>query len=161
MHPRFSRSVGFLSLPIGFSASPAYFEICTSPIQRIHQNTKPEDCSWNDAGNRGAFLYIDDGIFAEAELGTRSADCIRRWGEIAKQVLGDERINQNKIAGEGEWSEEDLVLGFALNTSTLEIKVSDVKVQGAADFLLYGIFGEGLEPLGIKPLQTLRGIIAH
>ena len=80
--------------------------------------------------NFKASLYIDDSIFFEAENGARPTDCVTLWGNIVKEVSGPDCINQDKIDAECGRSEEALVLGFALNTSTLEIKAPGAKVQG-------------------------------
>ena len=140
---RFSVSIGFLALPFGFLASPSYFALATSPIQAIHQRHKPADVSWNDCDNYSAFLYIDDGIFAGSTIGRRSGDCIVLWGKIAKEVLGEDCINEEKIAVDAAWSEGMLVSGFLLNTRTMEISVPEVKVPGAADYIPSGVFSEG------------------
>ena len=69
----------------------------TAPIQCIHQAYKPADCSWQDDDRFSAFLFIDDGIFAEGCLGNRADDCIILWEDIARNILDDDCINAEKM----------------------------------------------------------------
>ena len=153
-------TVGFRSLPFGFLASPAYFDLVTTTLQLIHQGHSAKEESWCGSEPYKAFLYIDDGIFVDAELGSRSQDCIHLWETIAGKILGEDCINREKALAEGEWNEEALLLGFILNTDTLEISAPPVKVRGAADFTLSEEFSE-YRPLAVKSLQTLRGLMTH
>ena len=84
---RFKCCIGFLALPYGFLASPSYFAMTTAPIQCIHQSFKPDDCARQDADRYSAFLYIDDSIFVEVNLGRRDDDCIALWEEISKKTF--------------------------------------------------------------------------
>ena len=87
---RLSRIVGFLSLPFGFLASPAYFLLPTAPMRDIPQSSKPEDTTRNDCEGVSAFLYIGDTIFVESSIGNRSDDCVNLWAPIARNVRGED-----------------------------------------------------------------------
>ena len=48
-------SIGFLALPFGFLASPAYFSLVTSTIQSAHQSQGPAQADWN--GGRELYAF--------------------------------------------------------------------------------------------------------
>ena len=62
---------------------------------------------------------------------------------------------------EGHLAEEAAVLGIVLNTSKMAIRATYAKVQGASDFVLSDVFGEGAKPIASKQLQVSRGIGTH
>ena len=142
-------------------ASPAYFALTTAPLQTIRQISRPAESLRNDYEAFRAVLYIADGMVAESNIGDRPAGRIKLWGEIARSILGDDCINQEKLEEDAQWSIASAILGFGLNTDTFEIRAHAVKVQGAADFAWSAEFEAGRKPMSIKSLQTLRGLVAH
>ena len=154
-------SLGFLALPFGFLASPAYFQLVTSTIQSIHQSQSPTQSEWNDEERFQCFLYVDDAIFVESELGNRPTECLVSWEDIAKNVLGQDCINQEKVLVEGQWATTLSVLGFEVDTEEMTIAVPSIKIDGAATFVLSEEFESPFRQLRIKALQTLRGLMTH
>ena len=154
-------AVGFLALPFGFLASPSYFSLVTSTIQSIHKSRKPSDTVWNGAENYECFLYVDDAIFVEADLGSRPRDSLDCWVDIAQKVLGEDCINEEKVREEGSWETRALILGFLVDTELMTIEVPPVKVESAALFILSDEFGSPYVKLRLKSLQVLRGLMTH
>ena len=107
------------------------------------------------------FLYIDDGIFVETDLGPRANDCVYLWEKVARKILDEDCINEEKAREEGTWSIEALVLGFIINTETMQIRIPPVKVEVAAYFIMSEEFAEGYKPLTVKNFQVTRGLMTH
>ena len=154
-------SIGFLALPFGFLASPAFFNLITTTIQAIHKSMKPNDPVWNGPENYECFLYVDDAIFVEAELGSRPQDSLNCWVSIAREVLGQDCINEQKVIEEGAWQTRSLVLGFIIDTERMTIEVPPLKVESAALFVLSEDFGSPYVRLRLKTVQVLRGLMTH
>ena len=76
------------------------------------------------------------GLFIEAELGSRATDFAHLWETIARKILGEDFVNNEKAREEGAWIDEAFVLGFIINTRTMEISGPPAKVLGAADSTL-------------------------
>ena len=114
--------IGFSALPLGFLSSPAYFSLVTSTTQSIHKSKKPSDTVRNGADNYECFLYVDDAIFTEAELGSRPRDSLDCWVHIARQVLGQDCINEQKATEEGARASRAAVLGFLIDTELTTIE---------------------------------------
>ena len=54
-----------------------------------------------------------------------------------------------------------MILCFTINTKKNGIRVPDLKMQGAAEFVLPDEFAGGNKPWMIIALQILRGLMAH
>ena len=109
-------------------------------IQAIHPIMGPECEDWGNPESSPRMVYMDGGIFAEADFGTRRSGCIARWGAIALEVLGPGAINMEKAEIEGEWADGALILGFNVNGRTAEIPATTQKAEGSRDCVLGGQF---------------------
>ena len=106
-------------------------------------------------------LYVEDAIFVESALANRPAERLAVWKEIAKQVLGDDCVNQGKAELEGERPAELSFLCFCLDTFRMTIIVADVEIDSAALFVLSAEFESPFHRLNIMSLQILRGLMTH
>ena len=152
---------GFLSLPFGWVASPSFFGLVTEVIQEIHQACGPEDDSWNLNTAYRSFLYVDDCMLVEPNLGTRPQDSVEAWERICKLILTEKSLNEEKAKIEGTWNVEHTLLGFVVNTKECTIVVPEEKIVGARTMILSDVFKPGNSRMALRDVQVLRGLCQH
>ena len=72
-------------------------------------------------------MYIDDGLFVELEIGDRRDQSTGKWEEIAQGLLSKYALNEEENKLEGQWSAEQIFLGFLIDTESLEIRIPEPK----------------------------------
>ena len=107
-------------------------------------------------------MYIDGGLFIEVNIGDRRQKTTEAWGGIAKALLSDEAINEEKNASGGEkWPGGHIFLGFTINTTETPIRLPEEKRAGATT-LFDEIFAQfGSRDMRLVTLQRLRGDLEH
>ena len=82
-------------------------------------------------------------------------------GYIARGMLSQEAISEEKEKEEGEWAEEHIFLGFCINTASMSISLPGEKKVGAT-ILFDEVFSEfGSRIIRLITLQRIRGNIEH
>ena len=76
-------------------------------------------------------------------MGHRLENVAGRWEYICRVLLGSTSINLDKLDGEGEWRESQIVLGFEVNVGKLTIKLPDVQISNARDAIMNNTIGPG------------------
>ena len=66
-------------------------------------------------------LYVDDGLLFDIRNAIRQQANALMWVAIAIGLLCPLAINQTKLEEEGQWSTTHTMLGFDINSPTLQI----------------------------------------
>ena len=99
-------------LPLGWGSSPGHFCRFCDAITLLHQLHGPPKPLRNIGTAFRSHMYIDDGLFIEFDVGGRKELNTVTWEGIAKGLLSDEAINEEKNELEGKWSCDQVFLGF-------------------------------------------------
>ena len=148
-------------LPFGWGSSPSRFVRFSDALTKLHQLTGPADPSWNLPFAFRSSMFIDGGLFIELRIGDRRRRSVLEWEGLARGLLSQDAINTDKEREEGEWQEEQIFLGFRINTVTMSISLPEEKKAGATILFdeLFSSFGNRV--LRLVTLQRLRGDIEH
>ena len=152
---------GFLSLPFGWAASPAFFGRVTEAIREIHQSCGHAEESWNTGPPYRSFLYVDDCMLAEPRIGSRPEDSATEWENICRWILTKKSINEEKALLEGKWSTQQTILGFNVNTTLGTISIPDGRILVARKMILSDVFIPGNARISLRDVQVLRGLCQH
>ena len=148
-------------LPFGWGSSPSKFVRFSDAITKLHQLSGPSDPTWNLPYAFRSSMFIDDGLFIEVMIGDRRRRSVEHWESVAKGLLSIDAINKEKEKEEGEWLEEQIFLGFSINTANMTITLPEEKRAGAT-ILFDELFSEfGSRVIRLISLQRLRGNIEH
>ena len=149
------------ALPFGWCSSPSRFVRFSDALTKMHQLSGPSDPAWNLPHAFRSNMFIDDGLFVEAMIGARRRRSVELWETLAKGMMSEDAINKEKEQEEGEWKEEQIFLGFAINTKEMTIALPEEKRAGAT-ILFDELFCKfGTRVMRLLTLQRLRGNIEH
>ena len=82
-------------------------------------------------------------------------------GELAKWLLPQDAINKEKEEEEGEWEEEQIFIGFSINTKEMTIAPPEEKRAGATILFEELFIQFGSRMMRLQTLHRLRGNIEH
>ena len=106
-----SSSVAFyLVPPFGWSGSPGFFAHIASGIPKWHNARDPPNPENSGGESIASFLFADDGILAEPNLGTRCGESALCWGKECGLTLCPNSTSVKKLDEEGKWETEELAL---------------------------------------------------
>ena len=114
-------------LPFGWGGSPGHFCRFSDAITLLHSLCGPARPLWNTAFAYKSHMYIDDGLFIEIDVGDRTQQSTEAWERIAKDLLSNDAINEEKNEIEGQWQDEHIFLGFLINTESTTISLPEEK----------------------------------
>ena len=66
-----------------------------------------------------------------------------------------------KMGEEGIWSQEQIMIGFRINTADYTISLPGEKIEGARLTALSDIYIPGSMQVKVKDIQVLRGLAQH
>ena len=133
----------------------------TDAIQAIRRSCGPSHPLINGTIPYEAELFVDDAMFAEPRLGTRRIENVGSWDRSRTGVLGVDSINMGQMGQEGIWSQEQIMMGFEINTEDYTIALPDAKIEGARLFVVSDTYIPGTMQMEIKEIQVLRGLRHH
>ena len=148
LHPRMAKVMGaemrgrhfgmsgdivvmFGVLPFGWGSPPIRFVRLSDALTKLHQLSGPADPAWNVPFAFRSSMFIDDGLFVELRIGDRRRRSVAEWEHLARGMLSQAAINEEKASDEGEWKGEQIFLGFAINTSSITIALPEGQKAGA------------------------------
>ena len=108
-----------------------------------------------------SFLFVDDGILIEPNLGTRCTESALCWEKGRRLTFGPNSANHDKLEEEGNWSSVKLVLGYLVGTNNWAISIPEGGIRGAHSSIRPNYLSPGNRIPPLQILQELRGNIAH
>ena len=151
----------YMVLPFGFSGPPGIFGRVMQGVKWLHSRYHPLNPIWDGPNSFISEIFVDDGMFLEARLCTRPKQCVEKWERAATQLLGETAISKKKLAIEGEWNSELLLLGFHVNLGTGEIAHPEPKLVGARNLVHLSAFNPDNYTIPLQAMQELRGSLNH
>ena len=116
--------------PFGFCGSPGYFCMIADAIQDVRRSYGPSNFLINGDIPYAAELFFDDAMFAEPRLGTRQGVNAGRWGRSRVGLLGLGSLIVGKIGLECFRPQEQIAMGFCIDTANYTISLRASKVGG-------------------------------
>ena len=106
-------------------------------------------------------MFIDDGLFIDLRIGDRRRQSVAEWEGLAKGLLSQDATNKEKEEEEGEWGDEQIFLGFAINAANMTIALPEEKRAGATTLFdeLFSQFGS--RSMRLITFRRLRGDSGH
>ena len=102
-------------------------------------------------------MYIDDGLLIELDIGDRKEKSLTTLVAMAKSLLSNIAINEEKTELEGAWSCDRIIHCFDVNARDLPAILTEEKRAGAT-LLFDGLFSQfGCRNLLLSTLQCLWG----
>ena len=114
-------------LPFGWGSSPRRFVRFSDALTKLHQLSGPSDPAWNLPRAFRSIMFIADGLFIEVMIGDRRRRSVELWGELAKGLFPQDAIDKEKEEDDGEWKDEQIFLGFAINKTNMAIALPEEK----------------------------------
>ena len=151
----------YMVLPFGFSGSPGIFGRVTQGVRWLHARFHPVNRIWDGLQSFISEIFVDDGMFLEARLGTRQQQSVEKWEWAATKLLGPTAISAKKLELEGNWDGDLLLLGFHVNLKSDSIALPDPKLVGAYNLIHLNVFNPGNYTVPLQTMQELRGCLNH
>ena len=147
----------YLVLPFGFTGSPGIFGRLMQGVQTYHRSYTPSNSLWGDSKPLHAEVFVDDGMFLEAQVGQRMEIATQVWGTGSDLILGDGSISKKKLGTEGTWEKKLVLLGYLVDLEEDTISLPDPKILGAVNLIRSVEFNPGCRTLTLHAVQELRG----
>ena len=147
----------YMVTPFGFAGSPGIFGRVMQGVKWLHSQFSPDDPLWDGVHQFWCEIFADDGIFAEATIGTRDEQSVAKWEWAATQLLGPTAISGKKLIPEGQWGQGLVLLGFQVNLGRSEISRPDPKLVGAYNLVRQDVLNPGNYAIPSQALQGFRG----
>ena len=88
----------WIALPLGWSASPGYFQTCDRLITKLHCAYRPLSPS---AGNFSfvSHMFVDEAMLIDVDFPDRLDQSANEWGHSCDMVLGTGSVSMKKNGG--------------------------------------------------------------
>ena len=133
---------------------------------RNHQGSSPVYSSKQDEGgaqNLSSMLYAGDAIFIEPCLGLRPEVTVTCWEHLRRGLLGQDALNAEKLEEEeeGDWKENQILLGFEVGVNSLRIALPTPKIAHASEVIDRDVFTHGNRIIPVRKVKEWRGLVNH
>ena len=151
----------YLVMPFGWNGSPANFARFGDAITLARQQCGLRRGDRHLHHSFRPRTYADDGIFIEINARRRLNATAACWGFFAKCILGLGATSDGKLAQEGTWESQKILIGFAFYLRHLTISLPENKRDGAEIFCVSLSDERGPHFLTLLEAQQLRGYLEH
>lgn len=151
-------TVLYLVSSFGFLGSPGEWTVWGRATEEYHRAHRPRHARRDGAAGFDCKILVDDAILVEPELGMRpwvSANCYEAG---VKLMLGNEAVNEEKDALEGQFKEEQTIWGLTMNARTNQALLPERRILKGAHLLSEPAFDAENQSLCLRQLQQFRGI---
>ena len=157
----FDLALFYLVRPLGWNGAPGNFAIFGDAISAMHSHMGNGEARLVLLTPPISRLYIDGGLFSEVESRIQQIPSTTAWGSIAKGHLGRRSINSDKLEEEGICGPKRTMLGFAIDSNSVGIRLLEARVAGALS-----LFDQLQEKaysisIGVNTPHQVRGHIEH
>ena len=151
----------YLVLPVGFTGPPGISGRPMEGVQQYRRLFAPQNTLRDASMRLQAEVFVDDGMFLEPNLGQRMDFPTHAWGYGADLILGMRAIIKEKLATEGTWGKQLILLGYHVDIEEDTISLHDPQIIGATKLIQSPEFNPGCRTLNLHAAQALRGCVNH
>ena len=151
----------FTWAPFGFTGSPGIFGRAMQGVKWIRPQFCPDNPLWEGILSFWCEIFVGDGMFLEARIGTRAAQSVAKWEWAATQLLGSTAVSAGKLAMGGIRGKELAMLGSHVNLESDEISLPGPELVGAYNLVHQAVFNPGNYTIPLQAIQEFRGCMNH
>lgn len=101
--------------------------------------------------------FVDDGMFLEPKIGQRMDLSALAWECGTDLILGLGAISKRKLATEGTWEKQLILLGYHVGIEEATSSLPAPKIVGPINLIHSPEFNPGCRTLTLHAVQELRG----